>query len=55
MNRATPVGIAGLGLMGNAVAERLGVADRGIREGILCSLIAGHGKSDRVRTEIRRR
>ena len=27
-------------------AERLGVADRGIREGILRSLIAGHGRSD---------
>lgn len=36
-------------------AERLGVADRGIREGILRSLIAGHGKSDRVRAEIRTR
>lgn len=28
-------------------SERLGVADRGIREGILRSLIAGHGRSDR--------
>jgi exopolyphosphatase/guanosine-5'-triphosphate,3'-diphosphate pyrophosphatase len=35
-------------------ADRLGVADRGIREGILRSLIAGHGRSDpRLRTEVR--
>jgi exopolyphosphatase/guanosine-5'-triphosphate,3'-diphosphate pyrophosphatase len=30
-------------------AERLGVADRGIREGILRGLIAGHGHPDRAR------
>jgi len=34
-------------------AGRLGVADRGIREGILRSLIAGHGKSERGRVEER--
>ena len=34
-------------------AERLGVADRGIREGILRSLIAGQGRSERVRAEVR--
>jgi len=35
-------------------ADRLGVADRGIREGILRSLIAGHGRSDpRAKTEAR--
>lgn len=35
-------------------ADRLGVADRGIREGILRSLIAGHGRPDpRPRAEVR--
>lgn len=35
-------------------ADRLGVADRGIREGILRSLIAGHGRGDpRAKTEVR--
>jgi exopolyphosphatase/guanosine-5'-triphosphate,3'-diphosphate pyrophosphatase len=32
---------------------QLGVADRGIREGILRSLIAAHGRNKRVRGEIR--
>ncbi len=34
-------------------ADRLGVADRGIREGILRSLIASHGHGERNRTELR--
>ncbi|MDG2003999.1 MAG: Ppx/GppA phosphatase family protein [Novosphingobium sp.] len=33
---------------------RLGVADRGIREGILRSLIAAHGNGERMRAEIRK-
>lgn len=33
---------------------RLGVADRGIREGILRSLIAAHGHGERMRAEIRK-
>jgi exopolyphosphatase/guanosine-5'-triphosphate,3'-diphosphate pyrophosphatase len=36
-------------------AERLGVADRGIREGILRGLIAGQGHSDRARGDARGR
>jgi exopolyphosphatase/guanosine-5'-triphosphate,3'-diphosphate pyrophosphatase len=35
-------------------ADRLGVADRGIREGILRSLIAASGQGDRQRAELRR-
>ncbi|MCB2077777.1 MAG: Ppx/GppA family phosphatase [Novosphingobium sp.] len=34
-------------------AERLGVADRGIREGILRSLISAHSKGERRRGEVR--
>jgi len=33
---------------------RLGVADRGIREGILRSLIAAHGQGEKARAEIRK-
>jgi exopolyphosphatase/guanosine-5'-triphosphate,3'-diphosphate pyrophosphatase len=36
-------------------AERLGVADRGIREGILRSLITAGGEGERLRTELRTR
>jgi exopolyphosphatase/guanosine-5'-triphosphate,3'-diphosphate pyrophosphatase len=35
-------------------ADRLGVADRGIREGILRSLISANGEGDRLRAELRR-
>ena len=35
-------------------ADRLGVADRGIREGILRSLIAANGEGDRMRSEVAR-
>jgi len=35
-------------------ADRLGVADRGIREGILRSLIAANGEGERARAELRR-
>jgi exopolyphosphatase/guanosine-5'-triphosphate,3'-diphosphate pyrophosphatase len=35
-------------------AERLGVADRGIREGILRSLMAASGEGERMRTEMLR-
>ncbi len=35
-------------------AGRLGVADRGIREGILRSLIAANGEGDRLRAEVTR-
>jgi exopolyphosphatase/guanosine-5'-triphosphate,3'-diphosphate pyrophosphatase len=35
-------------------ADRLGVADRGIREGILRSLIAANGEGDRMRSEVSR-
>jgi len=35
-------------------ADRLGVADRGIREGILRSLIAANGEGDRLRSEVSR-
>jgi exopolyphosphatase/guanosine-5'-triphosphate,3'-diphosphate pyrophosphatase len=35
-------------------ADRLGVADRGIREGILRSLIAAHGEGERMRAEVRK-
>ncbi len=35
-------------------ADRLGVADRGIREGILRSLIAANGQGDRLRAEVMR-
>jgi exopolyphosphatase/guanosine-5'-triphosphate,3'-diphosphate pyrophosphatase len=35
-------------------ADRLGVADRGIREGILRSLISANGQGERLRAEIRR-
>lgn len=35
-------------------ADRLGVADRGIREGILRSLISSSGEGDRMRAEIQR-
>ena len=35
-------------------ACRLGVADRGIREGILRSLIAANGEGERLRAEVRR-
>ncbi|HEY0959317.1 MAG TPA: Ppx/GppA phosphatase family protein [Novosphingobium sp.] len=35
-------------------ADRLGVADRGIREGILRSLITANGQGDRMRSEMRR-
>lgn len=35
-------------------ADRLGVADRGIREGILRSLIAANGEGERLRAEIMR-
>jgi exopolyphosphatase/guanosine-5'-triphosphate,3'-diphosphate pyrophosphatase len=35
-------------------ADRLGVADRGIREGILRSLIAASGQGERLRAELRR-
>jgi exopolyphosphatase/guanosine-5'-triphosphate,3'-diphosphate pyrophosphatase len=34
--------------------DRLGVADRGIREGILRSLIAANGEGERLRSELRR-
>jgi exopolyphosphatase/guanosine-5'-triphosphate,3'-diphosphate pyrophosphatase len=34
-------------------ADRLGVADRGIREGILRSLIAAHGRGERNRADLR--
>ncbi len=33
---------------------RLGVADRGIREGILRSLIAAHGQGEKMRAEVRK-
>jgi exopolyphosphatase/guanosine-5'-triphosphate,3'-diphosphate pyrophosphatase len=36
-------------------AERLGVADRGIREGILRSLITAGGEGERLRAELRSR
>jgi len=36
-------------------ADRLGVADRGIREGILRSLIAAHSQGERLRAEVRQR
>ena len=36
-------------------AERLGVADRGIREGILRSLITAGGEGERLRSELRSR
>jgi exopolyphosphatase/guanosine-5'-triphosphate,3'-diphosphate pyrophosphatase len=35
-------------------AARLGVADRGIREGILRSLIAANGQGERQRAELRK-
>jgi len=35
-------------------ADRLGVADRGIREGILRSLISAHGAGERQRSDIQR-
>ena len=35
-------------------AERLGVADRGIREGILRSLISAHGAGERMRGDVQR-
>jgi len=35
-------------------ADRLGVADRGIREGILRSLIAANGQGEKLRAELRR-
>ncbi len=35
-------------------ADRLGVADRGIREGILRSLISANGQGDRLRAEVMR-
>jgi len=35
-------------------ADRLGVADRGIREGILRSLIAASGTGERMRAEVMR-
>lgn len=35
-------------------ADRLGVADRGIREGILRSLIAANGQGEKMRAELRR-
>jgi exopolyphosphatase / guanosine-5'-triphosphate,3'-diphosphate pyrophosphatase len=35
-------------------AVRLGVADRGIREGILRSLIAANGEGERLRSEVMR-
>ena len=35
-------------------ADRLGVADRGIREGILRSMIAAHGMGERLRAGLRR-
>jgi len=35
-------------------ADRLGVADRGIREGILRSLIAANGQGEKLRAEVRR-
>jgi len=35
-------------------ADRLGVADRGIREGILRSLITANGQGDRLRAEVMR-
>ncbi|MCB2060286.1 MAG: Ppx/GppA phosphatase family protein [Novosphingobium sp.] len=35
-------------------ADRLGVADRGIREGILRSLISAHGQGERQRAEVRK-
>ncbi len=35
-------------------ADRLGVADRGIREGILRSLITAHGEGERLRAEVMR-
>jgi len=34
-------------------AARLGVADRGIREGILRSLISAHGEGEKLRAEVR--
>jgi len=36
-------------------ATRLGVADRGIREGILRSLMTAHGEGERLRAELRNR
>ena len=36
------------------LTDRLGVADRGIREGILRSLIAAGGEGDRMRSEVLR-
>ncbi|HEX8055542.1 MAG TPA: Ppx/GppA phosphatase family protein [Novosphingobium sp.] len=35
-------------------ADRLGVADRGIREGILRSMIAANGQGEKLRAELRR-
>jgi exopolyphosphatase / guanosine-5'-triphosphate,3'-diphosphate pyrophosphatase len=35
-------------------ADRLGVADRGIREGILRSLISASGQGEKLRAELRR-
>lgn len=35
-------------------AQRLGVADRGIREGILRSMISAHGEGERLRGEVRK-
>ena len=35
-------------------ADRLGVADRGIREGILRSLISSHGEGEKIRAAMRR-
>jgi exopolyphosphatase / guanosine-5'-triphosphate,3'-diphosphate pyrophosphatase len=35
-------------------ADRLGIADRGIREGILRSLISANGEGDRLRSEVMR-
>ncbi|MDR2857287.1 MAG: Ppx/GppA family phosphatase [Novosphingobium sp.] len=35
-------------------ADRLGIADRGIREGILRSLMAANGQGERLRAELRR-
>ncbi|MCB2074968.1 MAG: Ppx/GppA family phosphatase [Novosphingobium sp.] len=35
-------------------ADRLGVADRGIREGILRSLISAHGQGEKMRAEVRK-
>jgi exopolyphosphatase/guanosine-5'-triphosphate,3'-diphosphate pyrophosphatase len=41
-------------ILGVWPADRLGVADRGIREGILRSLIAANGLAERQRAELRR-